>query len=119
MTETLHIKNTGPIKEVNLKIKKVTIFIGKNGTVYINKDLSKLREVFNFSNPKELGISIGKNCYKYRLKNSDNQKGKSGGYRVIYFYISGDTITLISIYSKSELENIEDSDIIERLKEIF
>ena len=32
MTETLHIKNTGPIKEVNLKIKKVTIFIGKNGT---------------------------------------------------------------------------------------
>ena len=40
----------------------------------INKDLSKLSEIFNSSNPKELGISIGKNCYKYRLKNSDNQK---------------------------------------------
>jgi len=84
----------------------------------IKKDYERLLSILSESNPKELGISIGKNCYKYRLKNSDNQKGKSGGYRVIYFYISGDTITLISIYSKSEIENIEDNDVIDRLKEI-
>jgi len=35
-------------------------------------DYKKLLEVLsNSDNPKEIGISIGKNCYKIRLKNSD------------------------------------------------
>ena len=84
----------------------------------IKKDYAFLLQTLSTNNPKEIGTSIGKNCYKFRLKNSYNQKGKSGGYRVIYFYIDGDTITLLSIYSKSEIENISDDEIIERLKEI-
>ena len=83
----------------------------------IKKDLSTLKNIFNQNSPKEIGISIGHHCYKLRLKNSDIQKGKSGGYRVIYFYIEDDTITLISIYSKSDLANIDENEIIERLKE--
>ena len=48
----------------------------------------------------------GYTVFKVRLKNSDIQKGKSGGYRVIY-QLSGDTyILLVVIYSKSDQDDI-------------
>ncbi|MEM1283207.1 MAG: type II toxin-antitoxin system RelE/ParE family toxin [Chlamydiota bacterium] len=40
--------------------------------------------------------------FKVRLKNSDIKKGKSGGYRVIYYLRTQTGITLITIYSKSD-----------------
>ena len=45
--------------------------------------------------------------FKIRLKNSDIQKGKSGGYRVVYYLKSLDKILLITIYSKSDRDDIE------------
>jgi len=84
----------------------------------IKNDYSILLNTLSINNPKEIGISLGNNCYKIRLKNSDNKKGKSGGYRVIYFYINKDnSVTLLSIYSKSDSENIEDVEIEKRLLE--
>jgi mRNA-degrading endonuclease RelE of RelBE toxin-antitoxin system len=47
--------------------------------------------------------------YKVRVKNSDNQKGASGGYRVIYYIQTTDFIVLTNIYSKSDYESIDDS----------
>jgi mRNA-degrading endonuclease RelE of RelBE toxin-antitoxin system len=48
--------------------------------------------------------------YKVRVKNSDNQKGKSGGYRVIYYLKTTDEVRLMAMYSKSDQENMsEDS----------
>jgi mRNA-degrading endonuclease RelE of RelBE toxin-antitoxin system len=48
----------------------------------------------------------GYTVFKVRLKNSDIQKGKSGGYRVIY-QLRGDTyILLVVIYSKSDQDDI-------------
>ena len=47
--------------------------------------------------------------YKTRVKNSDNQKGSSGGYRVIYYVQAAEFIVLINIYSKSDYESIDDS----------
>lgn len=44
--------------------------------------------------------------YKLRVKNSDIQKGKSGGYRLIYWLQLSDRIVLLEIYSKSEQDNI-------------
>lgn len=44
--------------------------------------------------------------YKLRVKNSDIQKGKSGGYRLIYWLQTSDGIILLDIYSKSEQDNI-------------
>lgn len=44
--------------------------------------------------------------YKVRVKNSDIQKGKSAGYRIIYLLESESSILLLTIYSKSELEDI-------------
>jgi mRNA-degrading endonuclease RelE of RelBE toxin-antitoxin system len=44
--------------------------------------------------------------YKVRVKNTDLEKGKSGGYRVIYYVRHQDHLLLISIYSKSELSDL-------------
>jgi mRNA-degrading endonuclease RelE of RelBE toxin-antitoxin system len=44
---------------------------------------------------------------KLRVKNSDIQKGKSGGYRLIYWIVSPNTVVLLDMYSKSEQEDIE------------
>ncbi len=53
-----------------------------------------------------LGISIGNGKYKIRLKNHSNNKGKSGGYRVITYTKIEDTIVLVYIYSKNDIENV-------------
>lgn len=47
--------------------------------------------------------------YKVRVKNSDNQKGKSGGYRVIYYIKTQDEIRLLAMYAKSDQANITDN----------
>jgi hypothetical protein len=64
-----------------------------------------------------LGFALGNNCYKVRLAIASKGKGKSGGARVItYFHISRTTVFLLSIYDKSERENIPDKELIELLK---
>ena len=49
--------------------------------------------------------------YKVRVKNSDNKKGQSSGYRVIYYTITTAAILLTTIYSKSERGNISNREI--------
>lgn len=44
--------------------------------------------------------------YKVRIKNSDIAKGKSGGYRVIYYLKTTTRIYLVTLYSKSHQANI-------------
>lgn len=50
--------------------------------------------------------------FKVRLKNSSMQKGKSGGYRVIYYLKTDDRIILATIYSKSDRSDV-DAEVIE------
>jgi mRNA-degrading endonuclease RelE of RelBE toxin-antitoxin system len=45
--------------------------------------------------------------FKVRLKNSSIQKGKSSGYRVIYYLKTYTKIVLATIYSKSDLSDIK------------
>lgn len=67
----------------------------------------------------QLGTSIGKNCFKIRLSIASKGKGKLGGARVItHVHIIGETIYLLSIYDKSEKENLNEGEIDELLKEI-
>jgi mRNA-degrading endonuclease RelE of RelBE toxin-antitoxin system len=62
-------------------------------------------------NPTQ-GISLGKNCYKIRLAITSKGKGKSGGARVITnFIIDNNNIYLLTIYDKSEKENITDKEL--------
>lgn len=52
-----------------------------------------------------------------RLKNSNIQKGKSGGYRVIYYLKTDWGIILATIYSKSDISDISSETIEEVIAE--
>ena len=81
----------------------------------IASDLRSLESEL-YENPKS-GTYLGNACYKIRLKNSSVPTGKSGGFRVIYYYLDGENnLYLMAMYSKTELENISDEKIVEILK---
>jgi len=49
---------------------------------------------------------IGYEVFKLRVKNSDIQKGKSAGYRLIYYVKTAKGIILLTVYTKSEQADI-------------
>lgn len=106
---------------MNLNIKTLSSFDKDIKRLYkkykqLPKDLRALKTEL-LQNPKS-GIELGNGCYKIRLVNSSIPTGKSGGFRVVYYYIDTDNnLYLLSIYSKSELENIDDKIILNILNE--
>lgn len=65
------------------------------------------------------GKPLGKDCYKIRLAIASKGKGKSGGARVITCVkITSENIYLLTIYDKSEKEDISDKELNELLKYI-
>jgi mRNA-degrading endonuclease RelE of RelBE toxin-antitoxin system len=65
------------------------------------------------------GQPIGKDCYKIRFAIQSKGKGKSGGARIITCVkVVQSTVYLLSIYDKSEMENITDANLKLKLKEI-
>lgn len=69
-------------------------------------------------NPTE-GTPIGQNCYKIRIPIASKGKGKSGGARVISCVVFVEkTVFLVSIYDKSEKENISDKDLEKIIKNL-
>ncbi len=67
-------------------------------------------------NPEQ-GTNLGNNCYKIRLSITSKGKGKRGGARVITnFVIAEDTVYLLSIYDKSDIETLSNKELNELLK---
>lgn len=64
--------------------------------------------VLSLDDNSKQGIKLAEGLYKVRIKNSDNNKGKSAGYRIITYARIKDEIFFVDIYSKSEMENISD-----------
>ena len=54
---------------------------------------------------------VGYTAYKVRLPNPDAQKGKSSGYRVVYYIKKLDRIILLVIYAKTEQVDITSEEI--------
>ena len=74
---------------------------------------------FRAGDTVNLGVEIKDNIYKIRIKNSDNNKGKSGGYRVVTYIINEEkNIVLVTIYSKSKQNNIIDVNLDKLIEEI-
>lgn len=95
-------------KEAKKLIKKYHSL--KNEIETLGKELSK--------NPT-LGTPLGNNCYKIRLSIASKGKGKSGGARVItYIFVNERTVYFLSLYDKSEKENITDQELKNLLKNI-
>ncbi|WP_323594830.1 type II toxin-antitoxin system RelE/ParE family toxin [Aliarcobacter butzleri] len=65
----------------------------------------------------DLGVYLGFNLFKKRVKNSSIPTGKSGGFRVIIYQQIENKIVLISIYSKTEKENLSDNELSEIIKQ--
>ena len=65
---------------------------------------------------KDFGVDLGSNLYKKRVKNSSIPTGICGVFRVIIYYQVEDNIVLISIYSKTQKDNISDEEIEDILK---
>jgi hypothetical protein len=60
----------------------------------------------------ESGIPLGNNCFKIRIAIASKGKGKSGGGRVITNFVLRDaTVFLLSIYDKSEKEDLTDKEL--------
>ncbi len=71
----------------------------------------------SLKNDPSQGVSLGSDCYKIRLAISSKGKGKSGGARVLTcFKIIHGTVYLLTIFDKSEKENIPDKELSELLK---
>ncbi|WP_165790427.1 type II toxin-antitoxin system RelE/ParE family toxin [Arcobacter caeni] len=81
----------------------------------LKSDLKQAVEEIQSNN--DLGVYLGFNIFKKRVKNSSIPTGKSGGFRVIIYQQIKNKIVLISIYSKTEKENLSDEELSEILKQ--
>jgi hypothetical protein len=67
----------------------------------------------------EMGTAIGNNCYKIRLSIASKGRGKSGGARVVtHILVIEQTVFFLTIYDKSEKENISDKELEELLDQL-
>ena len=60
---------------------------------------------------------IGYDVYKVRLKNPSARRGKSGGFRVVYYVQLVNSVILLTIYSKTEQTDISPDEIQHILQE--
>lgn len=66
-----------------------------------------------------LGLPSNEDVYKLRIPNPDAKRGVSGGFRVIYYVIRDDKyIDLLVIYSKTEIDNVTQAEILKILEDI-
>lgn len=83
---------------------------------HIRSDLQPLIEQLQAGElPGDRIMGIGYDIFKVRLKNSDIQKGKSSGYRVIYYLRTQELIILVTIYSKSDLSDVDAQTILDAI----
>ena len=97
---------TTPTFDKNVKRLKKKFPKIKNDLISLIEELSE--------NPT-IGISLGENIFKIRMQNSSIPTGKRGGFRVITYYKVDDILYLITIYSKTDQDNI----LLDNLKEII
>jgi mRNA-degrading endonuclease RelE of RelBE toxin-antitoxin system len=90
------------IKKLKKRFPKI-----KNDLIFLIEELSK--------NPN-IGTHLENSIFKIRLQNSSIPTGKSGGFRVIYYFIDAENnLYLMSIYSKTQKENISENELLELL----
>ena len=85
----------------------------------IRKDLAPLIEQLQAGQMIGDRISgLNYQVFKARLKNTDIQKGKSAGYRIIYYLKTNTDITLVTIYLKSDLSDVQNKVIEEIIQQL-
>jgi mRNA-degrading endonuclease RelE of RelBE toxin-antitoxin system len=83
----------------------------------LKNDFSELLKSLK-ENPAQ-GTALGNDCFKIRFAISDKGKGKSGGARIItHVKVIMSSVYLLSVYDKSEKEDIANKYIADLLKYI-
>jgi mRNA-degrading endonuclease RelE of RelBE toxin-antitoxin system len=83
----------------------------------IKKDIDELSVQLQTS--PRIGTDLGKGLYKIRLRSSDMARGKRGGFRVVYYLLTQDRkVYLLTIFPKTEVENIDFKKIHELLEDL-
>ena len=73
----------------------------------LKQELIELNYVLE--NEPELGTPLGNNTFKIRIAIKSKGKGKSGGARIITFLVTENReVYLLTIYDKSEFDNLDD-----------
>jgi len=111
--------NDNPIKvDLSSRFKKDLKTLAKRYRS-IRKDLQPfITELQAGETPGDQIQGLQYTVFKVRLKNSDTKKGKSGGYRAIYYLRTQTGITLITIYSKSDQVDISNQLITETIRQL-
>lgn len=74
---------------------------------HIQEDVQPvIEQLKNGETPGSILKDVGYTIYKVRVSNRDAKRGKSGGYRMLYYLRRSDYILLIQIYSKGELSDL-------------
>jgi len=86
---------------------------------HIKSDIKPILESLeNDETPGDQITGQGYTLYKVRAANTDSRKGKSGGYRVIYYLRTETHCILVTIYSKSDQDDIAADRLAELMREV-
>jgi len=108
------------ISSMSYSVKTISVF--ERQAKRLMKKFPSLKEeiqtlIKDLKEEPEKGTSIGHNCYKIRIAISSKGKGKSGGARVVtHLVVKEYSVFLLTIYDKSEIENLTNKEIQELLK---
>lgn len=85
----------------------------------IDEAESLITALKNDERPGDKIPHVGYDVYKVRLRNPSARRGKSGGFRVIYYVQLADRVILLTIYSKTEQTDISPDEIRQVLQELL
>jgi mRNA-degrading endonuclease RelE of RelBE toxin-antitoxin system len=111
---------TQKISSMSYSVKSIEVF-ERQAKKLTKKYPSLKSELFALvqelkGNPNK-GTAIGKSCYKIRIAIKSKGKGKSGGGRLIAnVVVANNTVYLLSIYDKSNKDNLSDKELDELLQ---
>ncbi len=108
------------ISSMSYSVKTISVF--ERQAKRLMKKFPSIREeiqtlIKDLKEEPEKGTSIGNNCYKIRIAIGSKGKGKSGGARVVtHLVVKEYSVFLLTIYDKSEIENLTNKEILKLIK---
>lgn len=72
-------------------------------------------QIQNGATPGDQMQGVGYTVYKARVASTDMKRGKSGGFRVIYYIVIEEQVVLLTIYTKTQHEDISSAEIRDRI----
>lgn len=102
---------------IALQFEKPLKRLSRKYPALLKEVVQLIEHLKNDERPGDKIPNVGYDVYKVRLKNPSAGRGKSGGFRVIYYVQIAHHIILLTIYSKTEQTDISPEEIRRTLQE--